>query len=137
MDKKTKLHKTNQETQKLSIMTKKNKKILSIITLNVKDLSDYTKRHSTFLSLWLHLADIILLQEINWWWSFGIWKKMKKYNLTLQILFIQSQWLLSSYWNYYIAILVNNKNIIVNKFQEFYKEYCYCFLDNYRESNKR
>src|SRR5947209_12612384 len=88
-------------------MTKKTKKLLSVITLNVKGFSDYTKRHSTFLSLRSHPADIILLQETN--------------ITPLQIPFIQSQWLLSSYWNYYTAILINNKNITINKFQEFYR----------------
>src|SRR5947209_60941 len=95
-------------------MTKKTKKLLSVITLNVKGFSDYTKRHSTFLSLRSHPADIILLQETN--------------ITPLQISFIQSQWLLSSYWNYYTAILINNKNVIVNKFQEFYGEH-YTFLE--------
>src|SRR5437660_6365809 len=89
-------------------MTKKTKKLLSIITLNVKGLSDHTKRHSIFLSLQSHSADIILLQETN--------------IIPLQIPFIQSQWLLSSYWNYYTAILINNKNITINKFQEFNRE---------------
>ena len=88
-------------------MTKNKKKILSVITLNVKDLSDQNKRHSILLSLWLHLADIILLQETN--------------IIPLQILFIQSQWLLPSFWNYYIAILINNKNINTNDVQTLFE----------------
>ena len=84
-------------------MTKNKKKILSVITLNVKGLSDQNKRHSTLLSLWLHSADIILLQETNITPS--------------QIPFIQSQWLLPSFWNYYTAILINNKNINTDNIQ--------------------
>ncbi len=89
-------------------MTKKTKKKqLSVITLNVKGLSDHTKRHSTFISLRSHSADIILLQETN--------------ITPLQIPFIQSQWLLPSFWNYYTAILINNRNISVDDTQTFFK----------------
>src|SRR6266487_1578052 len=88
-------------------MTKKTKKLLSITTLNVKDLSNQTKRHSTLLSLKLHSADIILLQETNITPS--------------QIPFIQSQWLLPSFWNYYTAILINNKNINTDDVQTLFE----------------
>ena len=88
-------------------MTKKTKKLLSITILNVKGLSDQTKRHSTFLSLQSNPADIILLQETN--------------ITPLQIPFIQSQWLLPSFWNYYTAILINNKNINTDDVQTFFE----------------
>src|SRR6266487_6400803 len=88
-------------------MTKKTKKLLSITTLNVKDLSNQTKRHSTFLSLQSNPADIILLQETN--------------ITSSQIPFIQSQWLLPSFWNYYTAILINNKNINTNDVQTLFE----------------
>ena len=88
-------------------MVKNKKKILSIITLNVKGLSDQVKRHSTLLSLKSHPADVILLQETN--------------IVPLQIPFIQSQWLLPSFLNYYTAILINNKNITTNNVQTFFE----------------
>ena len=61
----------------------------------------------TFLSLRSNSADIILLQETNITPS--------------QIPFIQSQWLLPSFWNYYTAILINNRNISVDDTQTFFK----------------
>ena len=85
-------------------MTKNKKKLFSVISLNVKGLSDSSKRHSTFTSLRSHPSDIILLQETN--------------ISPLQITFVQSQWFLPSFWNHYTAILINNKNIIIEKIQE-------------------
>src|SRR5947209_14298409 len=83
---------------------KKNKKLLSVITLNVKGLSDNNKRYSTLLSLRSLSADIILLQETN---------------ITSSLVsFVQSQWFHPSFWNHYIAILINNKNIIVENLEE-------------------
>jgi endonuclease/exonuclease/phosphatase family metal-dependent hydrolase len=87
-------------------MTKNNKKILSVITLNVKGLLDHKKRYSTFLALRSYSADIILLQETNITPSFSS--------------FVQSQWLLPSFWNYYRAILINNKNITLQNLDEFF-----------------
>src|SRR5947209_10357220 len=87
------------------LMNKKNnKKLLSVITLNVKGLSDNNKRYSTFLSLRSLSADIILLQETN---------------ITPSLVsFVQSQWFHPSFWNHYTAILINNKNIMVENLEE-------------------
>src|SRR5947209_19747391 len=85
---------------------KKNKKFLSVITLNVKGLSDNNKRYSTLLSLRSLSTDIILLQETNIAPSL--------------VSFVQSQWFHPSFWNHYTAILINNKNIIIENLEEFF-----------------
>jgi len=87
-------------------MSRHKSKFLSIVSLNVKGILDPIKRQSTFSILKRSSADIILLQETN--------------TSSKHIPFIQSQWQLPSIWNFYTAILINNKHISLANFSTFF-----------------